>query len=205
MADTAHASPQITTVLLDLDGVIRHFDVEHRSGIEAAAGLAPGTLWAAAFEDELIEQLITGRITRAEWTAAVGDAVGNPDAAAEWLAQKGATDPEMIELIDELRSDGTVVAILTNGTDTIPAELAELGVAERVDAVFNTAEIGYAKPDRRAFQHACDALGVEPTEVFFTDDSERKFTGAIELGMTIQHFVGVAPLRARLVELGLLG
>lgn len=195
---------QITTVLLDLDGVIRHFDPEHRAAIEASAGLSPGALWAAAFDDDRIEQLITGRISRAEWTAAVGDAVGDRAVAAEWLAEKGAADPAMLELIDELRSNGTVVAILTNGTDTIPAELAELGISDRVDAVFNTAEIGYAKPDRRAFEHACNALAVDPTEVFFTDDSPRKFTGALELGMTIQHFVGVPTLRQRLSELGLL-
>ena len=80
----------------------------------------------------------------------------------------------------------------------------ELGITARVDAVFNTAEMGYAKPDRRAFEHACRALDVDPVEVFFTDDSERKFTGAIELGMTIQHFTGVSRLRTRLIELGLL-
>jgi len=197
-------TPAITTVLLDLDGVIRHFETDHRAGIEAEAGLAPGTLWTAAFEEDLIEQVITGRVSRAEWTAAVGEAVGNAEAAAEWLAQKGTVDREMISLIDELRSAGTTVAILTNGTDTVPAELDELGVTPHVDAIFNTAEIGYAKPDRRAFEHACTALDVDPAEVFFTDDSERKFSGAIEIGMTIEHFVGVDTLRSQLATLGLL-
>lgn len=194
----------ISTVLLDLDGVIRHFETDHRANIEAEAGLAPGTLWAAAFEEDLIEQLITGRITRAEWTVAVGDAVGHPAAAAAWLAEKGTVDSEMIVLIDELRDAGVTVAVLTNGTDTIPAELDELEVTPHLDAIFNTAEIGYAKPDRRAFEHACTALGVSPAEVFFTDDSPRKFTGAIEIGMTTEHFVGVAELRTQLAALGLL-
>ena len=196
--------PQMSTVLLDLDGVIRHFETDHRAGIEASAGLAPGTLWAAAFEEDLVEQLITGRITRSAWTAAVGEAVGNPDAAVAWLAEKGTVDLEMIALIDELRHGGVTVAILTNGTDTIPAEMDELGVTPHVDAIFNTAEIGYAKPDRRAFEHACHELGVSPAEVFFTDDSERKLSGAVEIGMTAEHFVGVPELRTRLVALGLL-
>ena len=198
------APPSITTVLLDLDGVIRHFDTDHRSAIEAAAGLTPGTLWDAAFEPRRIDDLITGRMTRAEWTEAVGEAVGNPNAAAEWLGEKGTVDLDMIALIDQLRANGTVVAILTNGTDTIPAELAELGVTEHVDAVFNTAEIGYAKPDPRAFEHACNALGVDPTQVFFTDDSERKLAGALTLGMTAEHFIGVAELQHQLASLGVL-
>lgn len=197
-------TPRITTVLLDLDGVIRHFETDHRDQIEVAAGLAPGTLWAAAFEPGLVEQLITGRITRAAWTIAVGEAVGNPSAAAEWLAEKGTVDPDMIGLIDELRSRGVIVAILTNGTNTIPAELDELGVTPHVDAIFNTADIGYAKPDRRAFEHACAALETDPTQVFFTDDSVSKLPGAIEIGITAEHFVGVLALRAHLVALGLL-
>ncbi len=197
-------TPQITTVLLDLDGVIRHFETDHRATIEAAAGLAPGTLWAAAFDDELVEQLVTGRLTRADWTTAVGEAVGEPQAAAEWLAEKGTIDLAMIELIDQLRASNITVAVLTNGTDTIPAELDELGVTPHLDAIFNTAEIGYAKPDRRAFEHACRSLGVDGTEVFFTDDSERKLSGAIELGMTVEHFVGVDAFRSQLTTLGLL-
>lgn len=197
-------TPTITTVLLDLDGVIRHFETDHRADIEAAAGLAAGTLWAAAFDDDLIERLITGRITRAKWTTEVGNAVGNPEAAAEWLAEKGTVDQAMIELIDQLRDAGITVAVLTNGTDTIPAELDELGVTPHLDAVFNTAAIGYAKPDRRAFEHACEALAVDASEVFFTDDSERKLSGAVEIGMTTEHFVDVATLRAQLAALGLI-
>lgn len=193
----------ITTVLLDLDGVIRHFDPDHRAKIEAAAGLVPGTLWAAAFDDDLVQQLITGRITRATWTTAVGEAVGNAEVATEWLAEKGTLDPEMVELIDELRASGTTVAILTNGTDTIPDELNELGLTSHVDAIFNTAEIGFAKPDPRAFQHACMALDVDPAQVFFTDDSQRKLSGAVEIGMTAEHFVGVGALRTQLTERGL--
>ncbi len=196
-------SRPITTVLLDLDGVIRHFDTDHRARVEAAAGLSAGALWDAAFADDLIELLITGDITRATWTTAVGEAVGNPEAAATWLAEKGTVDTAMIQLIDELRVSGTTVAILTNGTDTIPAELAELGVTERVDAVFNTADIGYAKPDRRAFEHVCQALEIDPTQVFFTDDSERKLSGATEIGMATEHFVGVPALRAQLAALDL--
>ena len=97
-----------------------------------------------------------------------------------------------------------VVAILTNGTNTIPDEMRELGVDRRVDAIFNTAEIGHAKPDRRAFQHVVDALGVDPTRVFFTDDSPSKLAGALELGMTAETFTGVAAFRGTLERLGLL-
>lgn len=205
MTDSAMTASTVTptTVLFDLDGVIRHFDPAQRSDIEQRAGLEPGTLEAAAFTEDLLAQLVTGKISRATWTRKVGEAVSNPDAAAAWLAQKGTVDREMIEFIDELRVAGVTVAILTNGTDTIPAELDKLGVTAHVDAIFNTAEIGFAKPDRRAFEHACAALGVDGPEVFFTDDSASKLLGAIELGMTVHHFKGIAPLRAAITAAGI--
>ena len=192
----------ISTVLFDLDGVIRHFDPDHLAAVEARFGLAPGSLWAAAFEPELAERLTTGRCTREAWKSEVGRRVGSPEAAGAWLGAKATTDDEMLALVDELRAIGMTVAILTNGTDTIPTELAEAGIDVRVDAVFNSAEIGYAKPDRRAFEHVCAALGVRPAEVFFTDDSPHKFDGAVEIGMRVHHFTGLPDLRAALADAG---
>ena len=193
----------ITTVLIDLDGVIRHFDPNHPAEIEADAGLGPGALTAAAFAPELLDPLVTGTMTRAEWVDRVGDAVGDATAASAWLAHGGEIDQSMITLIDELRRLGLTVAILTNGTDTIPAELDHLGVTPHVDAVFNSAEIGFAKPDRRAFEYVCSALAVSASEVFFTDDSEHKLAGAVEIGMTVHHFVDRLGLRRRLADLGI--
>lgn len=194
----------LTTVLLDLDGVIRHFDPAHRQSIETQYTLARGTLRAAAFAPEVIEPAITGKISRSEWTRRVGDRVGNPDAAAEWLADRGEIDASMIELVDQLRGAGTVVAILTNGTSTITDEMEELGLVPHFDAIFNSAEIGYAKPDVRAFQACCNDLRVDPTEVFFTDDSAAKLAGAIELGMTAEDFTSAERLRESLTALNLL-
>lgn len=188
----------ISVVLLDLDGVIRHFDPEVPVAAERRHGLEPGSLVAAGVAPELMTALVIGRITRAEWIAAVGRAVGSMEAATEWGADTGTVDPDVLQLVDELRSGGTTVAILTNGTDTVRAELITLGVEPRVDAIFNSAEIGVAKPDIRAFRHVTDTLGVAPGEVFFTDDSADKLTGADELGMSTHHFCGLDGLRAAL-------
>ncbi len=152
----------MTTVLLDLDGVIRHFDPGHVADVERRHELPSGALTAAGFRPELLELVVTGRITRAAWVARVGVRVGSSAAAEEWLAERGRIDWELLALVDDLRDAGVTVAVLTNGTDTIPQELAELGVSNRFDAVFNSAEIGFAKPDRRAFEHVCARLGVPP-------------------------------------------
>ena len=59
----------ITTVLLDLDGVVRHFDPTHVAQVEAEHGLEAGCLAAAAAEPGLLERVITGRILRSAWCA----------------------------------------------------------------------------------------------------------------------------------------
>lgn len=188
----------IRCVLFDLDGVLRHFDAGFVARVEAEHGLPAGALDAAAFEPALLYAVTTGAITRSAWVRQVGEAVGNPAAGEAWGRQPFHADEAMLKLADELRAQGTIVAILTNGTDTIDAELAESGIAARVDRVFNSATIGAAKPDPAAFEHVLAALGYEPSEVFFTDDSRHKLDGATRPGLVTHLFRGVGGLRAAL-------
>lgn len=71
--------------------------------------------------------------------------------------------------------------------------------------MFNSADIGHAKPDVQAFRHVAAALDLPPEEVFFLDDSPGKLSGARALGMTTHHFTGVAALRAVLHAAGVAG
>lgn len=192
----------IRVVLFDLDGVIRHFDRDYTTGIELRHGLAPGSLEGIAFAKPLIEAVTTGRISRAEWIRQVGDRAGSVQAADEWGVQPAALDVAVLELADNVRSLGLRTAVLTNGTDTIPAEVAATGIAKRFDAIFNSADIGFTKPDVRAFRHVLDALDVGPGEIFFTDDSASKLSGAASLSMRTHLFEGVEGLRTRLIAEG---
>ena len=195
--------PKPTCVLFDLDGVLRLFDPDGPVQAEKRHGLPAGSLLATATEHELMDRLTTGRITRAEWADEVGRRVGSIEAAREWTADTGTPDEEMLELADELRAAGIVVAILTNGTDTVRAELAETGIDQRVDHIFNSADIGVAKPDPACFRYVCDALAISGEQIFFTDDSASKLAGAREVGMTAHLFEGITVLRDELVALGL--
>ena len=192
----------IRTVLFDLDGVVRHFDSEHVVNIEQRHGIGAGVINAYAFSSPIIERVTTGRITRQAWIEQIGAHLGNEAAAAEWGRQRSEVDPGMMDLADEIRSVGRTTAILTNGTDTIPEEMIAADLHWHFDPIFNSAEIGYAKPDQRAFQHVLDALDLKPDELFFTDDSPSKLVGADALGIVTHHFVDVAGLRAALDEQG---
>lgn len=188
----------IEAIVLDLDGVIRHFDPDHLGRVEARHGLPDGSLWSTAFAPERIQALVTGKVTRAEWTQSIGDAVGNIDAAVEWLSEPATTDEDVLAIVDGLRSDGYPVSILTNGTDTVPAELDAAGIRDRFDHLFNTAEIGVAKPDPAVFHHVCQELVVEPSSVFFADDSRGHVDAAGGVGLVAHHFTDAVGLRTEL-------
>jgi putative hydrolase of the HAD superfamily len=192
----------IRVVLFDLDGVIRHFDASYVADIERRHGLAAGTLDDIAYAKPLIEDVTTGRISRMDWVRQIGELAANPAAAAEWGVQPAVVDAALLHLSDELRAAGLTTALLTNGTDTIPAEIDSLGIGDRFDAIFNSAAIGYVKPDIRAFEYVLRALGVKAEEVFFTDDSASKLTGAAILSMRTHLFDDVEGLRRHLVEAG---
>ncbi|WP_038468004.1 HAD family phosphatase [Arthrobacter sp. PAMC 25486] len=194
----------IRAVVFDLDGVIRHFLPDHAAEIERRHGLDIGSLDATAFAQPLLTEVTTGRISRAEWVREIGRALAAYAAAEEWGKLTPRPDPAILELADALRSRGTTVAILTNGTDTISDEVEAQGVRQHVDHVFNSATIGHIKPDQRIFQHVIDALGIDGPEIFFTDDSSSKLSGAIDLGFVTHHFKGVQRLREALICTGVL-
>ena len=184
----------ISAVLFDLDGVVRHFDPARAREIERVHGLVPDSLEQTLFAEHHLEPVITGRITKQTWLDRVGAELGHPEAVREWGRSPAQADPEVISLAAGLRENGIVVAILTNGTDETPDDVAALGLDRIFDPILSTSQIGHAKPDRRAFAHALQRLGLRAEEVFFTDDSAGKLAGAAELGMVTHHYTGVEGL-----------
>jgi HAD superfamily hydrolase (TIGR01509 family) len=195
---------RIEALVLDLDGVVRHFDAAHEAELCRRHGLEPGSIAAAAYRPDLLDPVITGRTTKAEWIAAVGEVLGRPEAAEAWGASPTTVDHAVLGVVDDVRATGRPVVVLTNGTDTIDAELAALDLVHRFDGIFNSAVIGHAKPDPRAFAHVCEELGLAPERVAFADDSPAKLAGATELGMTALVFTDAGSLRAWLVALDVL-
>ncbi len=115
----------ISTVLFDLDGVIRHFSADDTAAIEERHGLDLGVLQAAAFSPLLLNQVTTGQISRAQWVEQIGELIGSQTAADEWSRLAPSVDTDVLTLAADLRQLGLTIAILTNGTDTIAAELAD--------------------------------------------------------------------------------
>jgi HAD superfamily hydrolase (TIGR01509 family) len=69
---------------------------------------------------------------------------------------------------------------------------------------FVSCETGRRKPEREAYVHAAETLGVAPSACVFVDDREVNCVAAREVGMDAVVFEDAAQLRAALVARGLL-
>lgn len=194
--------PRPDALLLDLDGVLRRFDPEVPAAAERRHGLRPGAVSGVALRPDLLRPAVTGGTTRAGWLAAVADVLGaeiGRDAAravvAEWDAHRGEVVPEVLGLVRAVRRAGRPVALCSNATDGLPAELAALGLAGEFDAVVNSSVVGVCKPAPGYFEAACRAVATPPERCLFVDDDDRNVRGARAAGLPAYRYTGVTDLR----------
>lgn len=94
-------------------------------------------------------------------------------------------------LLESLRRRGLKLGLVSNAFDPprlLHRDLADAGVAERLDAAVFSSEVGKRKPHPEIFERALGSLGVEPeAAVFVGDRLYEDVRGAGELGMvTVQ-------------------
>jgi putative hydrolase of the HAD superfamily len=201
---------QLDAVIFDLDGVIRDWNDEAMADLEAAFGIDPGAILAVGFGPELGPAATTGRITYREWMdeirrriiAAYG--VGVAGALDEWEANVGMVDTEMLAVLREVRQRCTA-AVLSNGTTRLRRDLHTLDLIDEFDVIFNTAEIGIAKPDPAVFHHVLAELAVPVDRVVFIDDLAENVEGAHAAGLRAHRHTDRDSTVAFLAEHGALG
>ena len=91
-------------------------------------------------------------------------------------------------LLEALRRRGLALGVVSNASGPpadLHRELAQTGIAERIDYAVFSSEAGRSKPDAEIFQRALDALGVRAEAALFVGDRlHEDVRGASELGMT---------------------
>lgn len=103
-----------------------------------------------------------------------------------WLGAR-RLHPKAHWLLEETRARGLRIGIVSNTfdpPDLLHADLASDGVAERVDAIVFSSELGLRKPAPEIYRAALDALGVDPANALFVGDRVREdVQGPAALGM----------------------
>ena len=96
-------------------------------------------------------------------------------------------------LLDSLRERRLLTGLVSNAFDPgwlLHQDLADMGLAERLDAAVFSSEVGKRKPHPAVFEATLAKLGVEPEHALFVGDRRYEdMRGAKELGMaTVQAF-----------------
>lgn len=90
-------------------------------------------------------------------------------------------------LLEALRSRGLKLGLVANAFDPpalLHQDIAELGIAERIDVAVFSSETGRRKPDPAGFERALEQLDVRPERALFVGDSlVGDVGGAAALGM----------------------
>lgn len=76
-----------------------------------------------------------------------------------------------LETLDALKNRGYKIAIASNATPNYERVLSDLGIVERVDAVFLSDVVGYAKPDPRFFHFILEQMKAVPEETVHVGNS----------------------------------
>ena len=186
-------------VLWDFGGVILSSPFEAFNRYEAAHGLPVDfirSVNASNPDDNAWAKLERSDINGADFDRQFADesaALGHRVPGGDVLALlSGEIRPEMVALLDRVKSAGYKVACLTNNVvasdpaagHTSERAAALAGVMARFDDIVESSKIGVRKPEPRFYEIACERLGVAPDECVFLDDLGVNLKPAAQMGMT---------------------
>ncbi len=197
-------------VIFDLGGVVLDSPLHAIAAFEREEGLPAGFVNRVVVRSG--EQGAWSRLERGELELEAFYAAFEQDCAEagerlsarllmQRIARSAEPRPAMLEAVRRIRERGLKAAALTN--NWVAEEEGTRPLRACFDAFIESSALGLRKPDPRIYLHACEQIGVEPSEAIFLDDIGRNLKAARCLGMTT---IKVQEPGAALAELeGLLG
>ncbi|MGI4738086.1 MAG: HAD family hydrolase [Janthinobacterium lividum] len=204
----------LPNLLFDFGGVIIDIDYDRTPAAFRRLSRAGSTVeYSQASQAELFDLLETGKISAAEFRDGLRTAY-DLDATDEeidqaWHALLLDVPAERLALIGELRRAGHQTALLSNTNELHIAEvnrrLAQQygfknGIADCLDRVFYSQEVGLRKPGEEIFRHALREMNWQPAETLFIEDSPQHIATARRLGLHVLYLAPPLTLTTALPE-----
>ena len=102
---------------------------------------------------------------------------------------------DSVPFLEELRSRGTAIAIVSNCGEHTRDLLTELGIIAMADVVVLSCEVGLIKPSPRIFLHTLKELDADAADAVFVDDQAAFCAGAEAVGVRAVQIVRDSDLR----------
>lgn len=153
------------------------------------------TQWMDRHCDEAQKQFIRSQIFRKVDTAAISqNEVYERLSAISGMSRQSIIDEwdeliyaklDTVAVIDRLRQQGNVVALLSNASvEYIDYLFSKFDLYRHFDKIFVSAAYKTAKPDREFYRICLDSFTEKFEKIYFTDDNENNLKNLEELGVT---------------------
>jgi putative hydrolase of the HAD superfamily len=186
----------ITAVLFDFGGVIIDSPFGAFAQVEQRCSAEPGTVRRINSVDpdtNAWAQLERGEITPSRFVplfeaeaATLGTRIeARPllDALLALPAERAQARPQMLHAVELLRDADVRVGLLTNNIAPTDSRADTRWVHDVFDEVLESCLLGVRKPEKRAYELACAALGSPPAATVFLDDLGINLKPARAMGM----------------------
>ncbi len=111
---------------------------------------------------------------------------------------------KVINLAKQLKNKGYKIGILSNNNLESIEKMKTFGLMELFDVVVVSAEIGFSKPDAKAFDIFINQLDVLPEELIFIDDTKKSLESSEKVGYYPIIYHKFDELRDTLVAIGVI-
>lgn len=188
MTNPIRVPEALGAVILDMDGVVRHWHPGPAGAVEKAYGLPPGTIGNAALAVPEYQLGVLGVCTFADWLDAIARelscriGIRSREAVARWAEDRGEIDRDTMAVVERLRSR-VPVHVLSNAHDCFLDDMRQLGLSGAFDGFHYSAEMGLAKPDPAAYLKALERIGMPSNRCVFVDDRTENVVAARSVGI----------------------
>lgn len=181
-------------ILIDFDGVIRHWHSDAVEIVENRLALPAGTVFSVAFSEPLLVPTITGQQSHTDWVAQVHEQLSTKLGAAAgvalveaWEKNTASIDYGFSASIRSIAPKSKLV-LVTNATDRLSHDIRESHLSKAFDLIVNSSVIGFAKPESAFFRKSIELIGCNFSDRVFIDDTLKNVNAAREFGIhSLQH------------------
>lgn len=183
--------PPIKPIFFDLDGVLRHWDNSNLFTFEQNNNLPKGFLFKYAFQKDLLKKAVTGIIKHEAWFQQIYESLilDIDKDLSKSLLEVWEESPFTInkKLLIESRAEHPLAQfyLVTNATSRLDLDLQKTNLPIYFKRIFNSYEIGMAKPEEGLFRYVLEQVGLDAHESLFIDDSAVNCEGAEGLGFRV--------------------
>jgi HAD superfamily hydrolase (TIGR01509 family) len=190
----------VQALVLDMDGVIRHLDIEVAERTSQSIGFHYDELNEVLWNNEPAHELLCGRISRDEWweyVQSLDSRLGgiSSDFIFDAVLAKSYINQEVIEFVRSVSQD-RVTGILSNCNEEGKIKIRHnLGENHPFHYILSSSDFGAKKPAPEVYHGMLETIEVRAEHCTFFDDRLANVEGARAVGIQAYLFEGVEQLR----------